>query len=485
MDLPVDWAQMAHQDLHSLAQIWQKQKATLEESGVYKRFLEEMRREIAIETGIIERLYTLDRGVTRLLIEQGIDESLIPHGATDRPVREVASLIRDHDHALEHVFDFVGNQRQLSTSFIKQLHQLLTRHQDTTEAVDQFGHVFQAELLKGEWKQQPNNPQRPDGDFHIYCPPEQVSVQMENLVSWHVEHHQSGVSPEVESAWLHHRFTQIHPFQDGNGRVARLLASLVLIRAGWFPLVVVNDDRERYIHALELADNGDLSALVDLFARSQRRLFRRMLSLTEDVLQTEHTVQAALDSIVDRLTKDKAMREEEARKTSEQYANILHAAARDRLTDLRREIELALRPITENPDVHVTHSTFEDKRDHYYYNEIIETAKHYDYFANVRDFRSWVRLSITLDDIRTHIFLSFHSLGYQPGIKVCAPIAFRQTLIADEDGEKYSPSRDLEPLVDAPFQFTYLDEIGVLQRTFSQWLEDVLVNGMNFWRRSL
>lgn len=51
------------------------------------------------------------------------------------------------------------------------------------------------------------------------------------------------VSPEVEAAWLHHRFTQIHPFQDGNGRIARLLASLVFIKAGWFPLVVTRDDR--------------------------------------------------------------------------------------------------------------------------------------------------------------------------------------------------------------------------------------------------
>ena len=32
---------------------------------------------------------------------------------------------------------------------------------------------------------------------------------------------------EIEATWLHHRFTQIHPFQDGNGRVARALASLV------------------------------------------------------------------------------------------------------------------------------------------------------------------------------------------------------------------------------------------------------------------
>ena len=56
------------------------------------------------------------------------------------------------------------------------------------------------------------------------------------------------------AAWVRHRFTQIHPFQDGNGRVARLLATLVFSRAEWLPLVVRRDDRVRYLDALEAAD---------------------------------------------------------------------------------------------------------------------------------------------------------------------------------------------------------------------------------------
>lgn len=68
---------------------------------------------------------------------------------------------------------------------------------------------------------------------------------------------ESTYSPEVRSAWLHHRFTQIHPFQDGNGRVARALASLVFLREGLFPLVVRESDRVEYIGALETADAGD------------------------------------------------------------------------------------------------------------------------------------------------------------------------------------------------------------------------------------
>jgi Fic family protein len=75
----------------------------------------------------------------------------------------------------------------------------------------------------------------------------------------------------VEAARLHHRFTQIHPFADGNGRMARALASLVFIKAGWFPLIIRRDDpQRRYIEALEKADAGDLRRLIAIFVESQR-----------------------------------------------------------------------------------------------------------------------------------------------------------------------------------------------------------------------
>ena len=99
---------------------------------------------------------------------------------------------------------------------------------------------------------------------------------MDRLLAMHLEHRE--VPPEIEGAWLHHRFVQIHPFQDGNGRVARALATLVMIRKGWLPLVVTDSGRADYIGALEMADEGDLQPLVRLFARIQRRAFEGALS---------------------------------------------------------------------------------------------------------------------------------------------------------------------------------------------------------------
>ena len=150
-------------------------------------------------------------------------------------------------------FAFVKGDRRLSTSYVKELHSLFTRNQEFAEGRDQFGRKTQVPLVRGDCKRQPNNPTRPDGTVHPYCPPEHVAAEMDRLLELHLAH--DGVAPEVEAAWLHHRFAQIHPFQDGNGRIARALATLVFVKANSLPLVVRDNDRKRYIDALELADS--------------------------------------------------------------------------------------------------------------------------------------------------------------------------------------------------------------------------------------
>ena len=142
-----------------------------------------------------------------MLIEQGLDASLIPHGASSKPAPLVVSIIKDQKEVIEGLFDFVSQRRDLTTSYIKQMHQIFMRNQPTTEGIDEFGNYIEVEVISGEWKKWPNNPKREDGAIHEYCPPEQVSSEMDRLIEMHYEHIRQGVSPEIEAAWLHHRFT--------------------------------------------------------------------------------------------------------------------------------------------------------------------------------------------------------------------------------------------------------------------------------------
>ena len=87
----------------------------------------------------------------------------------------------------------------------------------------------------------------------------------------------------IVAAWLHHRFTQIHPYQDGNGRVGRALTTLVLLRADLLPLIIDRDIRLEYIDVLEKADFGDLRPLARLFARLERTAILQALSTDIEV----------------------------------------------------------------------------------------------------------------------------------------------------------------------------------------------------------
>ncbi|HHP7239995.1 MAG TPA: Fic family protein, partial [Longibacter sp.] len=121
-DLPPSSGDLANDELSSLSTIWKDERHKLEKIDAVKRFNERLLRQWAIETGIIERLYTLDEGTTQLLIEQGIDASLISHGSTNKDPQKVARLIKDQHEAAEGLFAFVANQRPLSNSYIKELH---------------------------------------------------------------------------------------------------------------------------------------------------------------------------------------------------------------------------------------------------------------------------------------------------------------------------------------------------------------------------
>ncbi|MBW4490834.1 MAG: Fic family protein [Trichocoleus desertorum ATA4-8-CV12] len=483
-NLPSDWKQLASAELPPLVTVWDEQAQRLRSSGEFKTFMERLRREIAIETGIIERLYTLDRGITRLLIEQGINEALIPHGATDRPVKQVVSLIQDQEAAIEGLFDFVGGQRTLSTFYIRQLHQLLTQSQDSTEAfIPSTGQVILVPIIKGDWKRQPNNPMRLDGSVHEYCLPEQVASEMDQLVEWHHQHQAQSIPPEVEAAWLHHRFTQIHPFQDGNGRVARCLASLVFIQAGWFPLVLTRDDRAAYISASEQADQGDLSGLIYLFSKSQKQSFIRSLGLSEQILSETRRAQAVIASIADKLQQNQSATVQERCRNVESFAANLFAIASHRLQDIANEIKSSVQNLVSDSQIFTVSAPAGDPRSYYHRYQIVETAKQLGYFANLRPYHSWIQLAINIEtETSTTILLSFHALGHEyRGLLVCSACAYHRD--NTEEGERNIS--DIQSLTDSVFQFSYADEESILTERFKQWLEDVIVTGLEYWNKSL
>ena len=478
-DLPEEWQNLSSTELGSLASIWQEQSARIQKRDALKQFNERLSREWAIETGIIENLYSIDRGITQLLIEKGIEASLIPHGTTDKPAEQIVLILRDQEEVLEGLFDFVTQRRDLSTSYIKELHQALTRHQETVEAINGLGRLTEVPLERGAWKKQPNNPTRPSGEIHEYCPPEHVAAEMDRLVDMHLQHFEKGVPPEVEAAWLHHRFTQIHPFQDGNGRMARALASLVFLRFGWFPLVIHRDAREEYISALEAADTGDLSPLVQLFAKIQKREFLKALSLSESVLREPSPLRQVISLATDRLKARKRLDFEQMQHKAFVLSRHLEEFTKARLDSISLELNSSLQALDNHYFAIAQQS--DESNEFWFKKQIVETARKLDYYADTRTYSSWVRLKIK-EDRQTEIVFSVHALGVE-FFGIMAVSAFMEYRDRSEASETSVDGPHI--LSEDVFQFSYKESEQLVLGRFQQWLSDVLLTGLDQWRRQL
>ena len=249
--------------LHSLYGEWQRRLSMLTpeaQQRVRQRTLDKL----AIETGVIERLYDIDWGLTLTLVAEGFTRDVVERARGEVSDTTLATIKAQRD-SLAMVLEFVGQDRKLTPSLIKELHQAVTQTQPTYRARDQYGVDRDVPLPRGEWKIHPNHVMLADGSLLEYCPPEHVASEIDNLTQWYEELDRSETHPIVKAGWFHHRFVQIHPFADGNGRVARALTTLIMERDRWAPIVVDRHHREDYLDALGAANRGDLNPLVRLF----------------------------------------------------------------------------------------------------------------------------------------------------------------------------------------------------------------------------
>ncbi len=204
----------------------------------------------------------------------GETRSLILHGITARgkPMRDHLD-IQGHDDAVKAIEDAVKDDEALNEVFIRNLHRVLLREPYQMDARTPDGRAVRRLISIGSYKTVPNNVLTSTGEIHYFTAPELVKPEMTDLLDWYHEGERKGEHPIVLAAVLHYRFVRIHPFDDGNGRMARLLMNLVLIRHGYTVAMIRSEDRDRYIDVLErtqrnqrLSEIEDLSEFIELVA---------------------------------------------------------------------------------------------------------------------------------------------------------------------------------------------------------------------------
>jgi Fic family protein len=107
----------------------------------------------------------------------------------------------------------------------------------------------------GQYKTRPNSVITRYGDRFEYASPEETPALMTDLVNWYNAEEEIGkLSPIELAALFHYRYIRIHPFEDGNGRIARLMVNYILSRHGLPMIVVRSRKKQDYLEALHQAD---------------------------------------------------------------------------------------------------------------------------------------------------------------------------------------------------------------------------------------
>ena len=200
---------------------------------------------------------TLSAAETMLVIEQGITIG-------GKPLKDHMEAI-DHHEALAYVRDLARQSTPLTEADLRNLHALVVKR----SAPDIAGrYADQGRFVLT------------DAGRHGFPSPVEVPALMGDFAAWL---RTAPATPETAFT-AHCRLVDIHPFNDGNGRTARLLMNLILLRAGYPPVAVRPIDRPAYIQALQQAQATQDTASFD------HLLYQRLDATLDEYL---HAMQAA------------------------------------------------------------------------------------------------------------------------------------------------------------------------------------------------
>jgi Fic family protein len=188
----------------------------------------------------------------------------LTRAGTDRTFREYEEM-KGHDVAYKLVQEWAADkERPLTEAFIKYLNKLILVRPFWKPAMTRDRQPTRKHIQVGEYKQTPNSVDIGNGETFEYTSPQETPIQMGELLQWYLsEEAKAELHPVELAALLHYKYIRIHPFDDGNGRIARLLMNYVSFRHGLPPIVVKSADKRSYLAALQTADAGNIDAFIE------------------------------------------------------------------------------------------------------------------------------------------------------------------------------------------------------------------------------
>lgn len=188
---------------------------------------------------------TLTLQETKLILETGLTIG-------GKSLREHFEVL-NHKEAIEYVEDLADHETPITPFEVRQIHKLVLSHIDDRGA--------------GQYR---SLPVRIAGARHQ--PPDawEISHLMAEWGIW-LNGQAKSLHPVERAALAHHSLVAIHPFVDGNGRTARLIMNLLLMREAYPPTIILRTNRRQYYNVLARADRGVVAPLVNFVARAVER----------------------------------------------------------------------------------------------------------------------------------------------------------------------------------------------------------------------
>jgi Fic family protein len=228
------------------------------QGAIWSTIQEKLRIEWTYDSNALEGS-TLTKGETYFFLREGLT-------VEGKPFKDFLDA-RNHAEAIDYLYQIIKDERQITPGLMKEFNRLLLSGITHTEAINEMGQRVQKPASPGEYKRLPNHVLQPDGTIHHYTDPLHVPAEMEELFRW-IQESSTDKHPVIISAVAHYNLVRIHPFDDGNGRGARILMNLILIKKHYAPAIIKMEQRRAYLETLGLADNGNLEPFAELVAHS-------------------------------------------------------------------------------------------------------------------------------------------------------------------------------------------------------------------------
>lgn len=257
-------------------------------------------------------------------LEYGQTKLLLLHGITvgGKPLKDHNEIV-GHNQAIKILEEMVRGGEFLTQHNIRHLHEKILPQASYCDSITSNGKPSRKLIEGGKYKTSPNHVLTATGEIFRFAEAFEVPAKMQDLLEWTKEEINKNANPTIIAAKFHYRFIRIHPFDDGNGRMARLLMNFILMKYGLPPVIIKSSDKGNYLLALQKADGlgedeftpyiaNNLIKSLELMIRAlegenideDADLEKEIRLLESEVLNKKNNLEEDIKSLIEVLHKD-------------------------------------------------------------------------------------------------------------------------------------------------------------------------------------